>query len=252
MTKQEALFNYTLRLGDSSIILAQRLSQWTGVGPFLEEDLALTNIALDIFGRGKSLLEYAARVENKGRNEDSLAFLRNDRQYFNYLICEQENGDYAKTIIRQAFIDCFDLMLYSELAKCKDETIAGIASKSIKEITYHKRHSFSWIERFGLGTEESHMRAQNAINELWRFTGEFFEMHESDEVLLKEGISVDLKSLQPKWENEIKNLFAKCNLQIPETAFMQTGGRKGIHTEHLGYLLAEMQALPRMYPDAKW
>ena len=252
MTKQEALFNYTLRLGDSSIILAQRLSEWTGIGPFLEEDLALTNIALDIFGRGKNLLEYAARIENKGRNEDSLAFLRNDRQYFNYLICEQENGDYAKTIIRQALVDCFDLMLYTELSKCKDETIAGIASKSIKEITYHKRHTFSWVERFGLGTEESNVRAQNALNELWRFTGEFFEMHESDEALLTEGISVDLRTLQPKWENEMKNLFAKTNLKIPETVFMQTGGRKGIHTEHLAYLLAEMQSLPRMYPDAKW
>jgi ring-1,2-phenylacetyl-CoA epoxidase subunit PaaC len=252
MTKQEALFNFTLRLGDSSIILAQRLSEWTGIGPFLEEDLALTNVALDIFGRGKSLLEYAARIENKGRNEDSLAFFRNDRQFFNYLICEQENGDYAKTIIRQALIDCFDLMLYTELAKCKDETIAGIAAKSIKEITYHKRHSFSWVERFGLGTDESHTRAQNALNELWRFTGEFFEMHESDELLLKEGISADVKVLQPKWENEMKNLFGKSNLIIPENAFMQTGGRKGIHSEHLAYILAEMQSLPRMYPDAKW
>jgi ring-1,2-phenylacetyl-CoA epoxidase subunit PaaC len=252
MTKQEALFNYTLRLGDCSIILAQRLTEWTGKGPFLEEDLALTNVALDIFGRGKSMLEYAARIENKGRNEDSLAFLRNDRQFFNYLICEQENGDYAKTIIRQSLVDCFDLMLYTGLSKSKDETIAGIAAKSVKEITYHKRHSFSWVERFGLGTDESNTRAQNALNELWRFTGEFFEMQEIDEMLLKEGISIDLKALQPKWESEMKNLFEKSNLKIPENAFMQTGGRKGIHTEHLAYILAEMQALPRMYPDAKW
>ena len=252
MTKQEALFNYTLRLGDSSIILAQRLSEWTGKGPFLEEDLALTNIALDIFGRGKNLLEYAARVENKGRNEDALAFFRNDRQFFNYLICEQDNGDYAKTTIRQALVDCFDLKLYTELTKSNDETIAGIAAKSVKEITYHKRHSFSWIERFGLGTEESNTRAQNALNELWRFTGEFFEMHESDEALLKDGISVDLKSLHAAWESDMKNIFEKSNLKIPENAFMQTGGRKGIHTEHLAFLLAEMQSLPRMYPDAKW
>lgn len=252
MNQQEALFNYTLRLGDSSIILAQRLCEWTGKGPFLEEDLALTNIALDIFGRGKSLLEYAARVENKGRTEDALAFFRNDRQFFNYLLCEQDNGDYAKTIVRQSMVDCFDLLLYTELAKSKDETLAGIAAKSVKEITYHKRHSFSWIERFGLGTEESHTRAQNALTELWRFTGEFFEMHESDEIMLKEGIGADLKLLQPIWENEMKNLFQKANLSIPENVFMQTGGRKGIHTEHLAYLLAEMQALPRMYPDAKW
>jgi ring-1,2-phenylacetyl-CoA epoxidase subunit PaaC len=252
MNRQEALFHYTLRLGDSSVILAQRISAWTGHGPFLEEDLALTNIALDIFGRGKSLLEYAGRIENKGRTEDTLAFFRNDREYFNYLICELDNGDYAKTIMRQALIDAFDLLLYTELSKSKDETIAGIAAKSVKEITYHKRHSFSWVERFGLGTEESHTRAQAALNELWRFTGEFFEMHESDETLLKEGISADLKPLQPKWENEVKQLFEKSNLKVPADAFMQTGGRKGIHTEQLAYVLAEMQALPRMYPDAKW
>ncbi len=252
MSTQEALFNYTLRLGDSSIILAQRISEWTGIGPFLEEDLALTNISIDIFGRGKSLLEYAAKVENKGRTEDSLAFFRNDRQFFNYLICEQSNGDYAKTIVRQALVDCFDLMLYTELSKSKDETIAGIAAKSVKEITYHKRHSFSWVERFGNGTGESLERAQNALNELWRFSGEFFEMHESDEALLKDSISVDLKLLQPKWETEMKTLFEKSNLTIPENVFMQTGGRKGVHTEHLAFLLAEMQALPRMYPDAKW
>lgn len=252
MTTQEALFKYTLRLGDCSIILAQRLCEWTSKGPFLEEDLALTNITLDIFGRGKSLLEYASRVENKGRNEDQLAFHRTDRQFTNNLICEQNNGDYAKTMIRQAMIDCFDLMLYTELSKSKDETLAGIAAKSIKEITYHKRHSFSWVDRFGNGTEESHERAQKALNELWRFTGEFFEVEEADELLVKEGIAVEVKSFQPKWEEEIKALFLKANLTLPENVFMQTGGRKGIHTEHLAYLLAEMQALPRMYPDAKW
>lgn len=252
MTTQEALFKYTLRLGDCSIILAQRLCEWTSKGPFLEEDLALTNIALDIFGRGKSLFEYAARIENKGRNEDHLAFHRTDRQFTNNLICEQDNGDYAKTMIRQAMIDCFDLMLYTELSKSKDETLAGIAAKSIKEITYHKRHSFSWVDRFGNGTEESHERAQKALNELWRFTGEFFEVEDADELLIKEGIAVDVKSFQAKWEEEIKGLFLKANLTLPENVFMQTGGRKGIHTEHLAYLLAEMQALPRMYPDAKW
>jgi ring-1,2-phenylacetyl-CoA epoxidase subunit PaaC len=247
-----ALFNYTLRLGDASIVLAQRLCEWTGKGPFLEEDLALTNIALDIFGRGKHLLEYAARTENKGRNEDTLAFFRTDREFTNYLICELQNGDYAKTMIRQALVDAFDLLYYTELAKSKDETLAGIAAKSIKEISYHKRHSFSWVNRFGNGTEESHARAQAALNELWRFTGEFFERTPEEDTLVAEGIAVDVTVLFPKWETEIKNLFALANLQIPETTFMQTGGRKGIHTEHLAYLLAEMQALPRTYPDAKW
>lgn len=252
MTQQEALFNYTLRLGDCSIILAQRLCEWTSKGPFLEEDLALTNIALDIFGRGKSLLEYAGRIEGKGRNEDTLAFFRSDRQFTNYLICEQDNGDYAKTMVRQALVDSFDLLLYTELTKSKDETLAGIAAKSIKEITYHKRHSFSWIDRFGNGTEESHTRAQNALNDLWRFTGEFFEVDDSDSLLVKEGIAADVTTFKSKWENEVKALFDKANLAVPEDAFMQTGGRKGIHTEHLAYLLAEMQSLPRMYPAAKW
>src|SRR3954468_9488553 len=180
MTNSEALFNYTLRLGDTSLILAQRLSEWTGHGPFLEEDLALTNIALDIFGRAKSLLEYAAKVEGKGRTEDDLAFFRNDRGYYNALITEQPNGDYAKTVIRQAFIDCFDLLFYSELAKSKDETLAGIAQKSIKEITYHKRHSFSWVMRFGNGTEESQQRLQKGFDEIWEYTGELFEMDDVD------------------------------------------------------------------------
>ena len=249
---KEALFNYTLRLGDTSLILGQRLCEWTGHGPFLEEDLALTNIALDIFGRGKSLLEYAARTEGKGRTEDDLAFFRNDREYFNALITEQPNGDYAKTIIRQALIDCFDLLFYTELSKSKDETLAGIAAKSIKEITYHKRHSFSWVNRFGNGTEESFNRLQNGLTEIWPYTGELFEMTNVDESLIKEGIAVDLNSLKPVWEKEISDLIKKANLTIPESTYFQTGSRKGLHSEHLSYILAEMQSIPRMHPTAKW
>lgn len=252
MNSQEALFNYSLRLGDTSLILAQRLTEWTGHGPFLEEDLALTNIALDILGRGKSLLEYAAKVEGKGRTEDDLAFLRNDREYFNALITEQPNGDYAKTIVRQALIDCFDLLFYTDLAKSKDETLAGIAAKSIKEITYHKRHSFSWVIRFGNGTEESMSRLQKGFEETWPFTGELFEMTEADTILLKENMAVDLHALKPVWEKEVMELLAKANVTLPETVFMQKGSRAGLHTEHLSYILAEMQSLPRMHPGAKW
>jgi ring-1,2-phenylacetyl-CoA epoxidase subunit PaaC len=252
MTHNEALFNYSLRLGDTSLILAQRLSEWTGHGPFLEEDLALTNIALDILGRGKSLLEYAAKVEGKGRTEDDLAFFRNDREYFNALITEQPNGDYAKTIIRQALIDCFDLLFYKELSKSSDGTLAGIAAKSIKEINYHKRHSFSWVVRLGNGTEESMSRLQKGFEEIWSFTGELFEMNETDQVLLKEGVAVNLDELKPLWEKEIMDLLAKANLQVPESVFMQKGSRKGLHTEYLSYILAEMQSLPRMHPGAKW
>lgn len=252
MDSKEALFNYTLRLGDTSLILGQRLSEWTGHGPFLEEDLALTNIALDIFGRAKSMLEYAAQVEGKGRTEDDLAFFRNDREYFNALITEQPNGDYAQTIIRQAFIDCFDLLFYTALSKSKDQTLAGISEKSIKEITYHKRHSFSWVMRFGNGTEESMQRLQKGFDATWEYTGELFEATQTDEILLKEGIAVDLAALKPLWEKEIFDLLEKANIKVPETTFMQTGSRRGLHGEHLSYILAEMQSLPRMHPTAKW
>jgi ring-1,2-phenylacetyl-CoA epoxidase subunit PaaC len=252
MTTQEALFKYILRIGDTNLILGQRLSEWTGHGPFLEEDLALTNITLDITGAAKSLLEYAALVEGKGRTEDDLAFLRNDRQFFNVQITELPNGDYARTIARQVLIDCFDFYFYQELAKSKDETLAGIAQKSLKEVTYHLRHTSAWLERFGDGTEESHNKVQLALNELWQYTNELFEMNEVDEILIKDGIAVDLNLVKSKWEKHILELVEKSTLTIPENVFMQTGSRKGLHTEHLAFILAEMQALPRMYPDAKW
>jgi ring-1,2-phenylacetyl-CoA epoxidase subunit PaaC len=252
MTSQEALFKYTLRLGDTSLILAQRLSEWTGHGPFLEEDLALTNIALDIFGRAKSLLEYAATVEGKGRSADDLAFFRNEREFYNALITEQPNGDYAKTILRQAFIDCFDLLFYSQLSKSRDAMLAGIGGKSIKEITYHKRHSFSWVKRFGNGTAESKHRLEAALGELWQYTGELFEMNEVDEAVIASGAGVDLNTLKDKWSKEILDMLSGAGLAVPAETYMQKGSRSGLHSEHLGYVLAEMQALPRMYPDAKW
>jgi ring-1,2-phenylacetyl-CoA epoxidase subunit PaaC len=252
MTKQEALFKYTIRLADNSLILSQRLSEWTSQGPFLEEDLALTNIALDILGQANSLLEYAAKIEGKGRTADDLAFFRNEREFYNTLMVEQTNGDYAKTILRQCFIDNFDLLFYTELAKNADETLAAIATKSLKEITYHVRHTASWIDRFGNGTEESHTRLQKALNELWRFTDELFEMNDVDATLLKEKIAVDLASLKPLWKKQIDALLEKANLKLPETTFMQRGSRDAKHTEQLGYILAEMQYLPRMHPTAKW
>jgi len=252
MNANEALLKYTLRMGDSSLILAQRLCEWTGIGPFLEEDLALTNISLDLFGRAKSLLDYAAKLEGKGRTEDDIAFLRNEREYFNALITELPNGDYAKTMIRQALIDCFDFHFYTALTKSKDETLAGIAAKSIKEITYHKRHSFSWVMRFGNGTDESATRLHHGFIEVWPFTAELFEMNEIDELLLKQGIAVNLNDIKPLWEKEIKAFLAEVSITVPEDVYMQTGSRKGVHTEHLGHLLSEMQALPRMHPGAKW
>lgn len=252
MTKNEALFNYLLRLGDTSLILAQRNGEWCGHGPFLEEDLALTNIALDMLGQANALLKYAGEIEGKGRTEDDLAFHRNERGFYNTLIVELPNGDYAKTILRQFLCDAFDFYLYSELVKSKDATLSAIAAKSIKEITYHLRHTSSWIERLGDGTEESHNRMQDALEELWRYTGEFFEMNEVDTLLIKEGIAVDLNSIKPAWEKKVKEILTRATLQIPSSVFMQRGSRDAKHTEHLGFILAEMQSLPRALPDAKW
>lgn len=249
---KENLFKYTLRLSDNALILAQRISEWTGHGPFLEEDLALTNITLDTFGTATLLLEYAAETEGKNRTADNLAYFRNEREFTNVLLVEQSNGDYAKTIIRQVFIDAYNFLVYQELTKSKDETLAGIAQKAIKEVTYHLRHSSAWVVRFGDGTEESRIKAQDAVNELWRFTGELFEMDQVETALIKEGIAPDLNTIQPKWGKIISELFVKANLKTPENTYMQTGGRKGLHTEHLGFLLSEMQTLPRMLPDAKW
>ena len=246
-----SVFNYLLKLGDSSLILAQRLSEWTGHGPFLEEDLALTNIALDLFGRANSLLEYAAKTEGKNRSQDDLAFHRSEREFFNLLITELPNGDYAQTMLRQAFVDCFDLLQYTALAKSNDAVLAGIAAKSVKEIAYHKRHSFSWVKRFGNGTEESLLRLKNALEELWPYTGEFFEAGEEKKELVKKNLAADVTTLKEKWEEEIFGLLKESHLQIPLNVFMQKGGN-GMHSEHLGHLLAEMQTLPRMYPDAKW
>ena len=178
--------------------------------------------------------------------------MRNDRQFFNAQITELPNGDYARTIARQVLVDCFDYYFYQELSKSKDETLAGIAQKSLKEVTYHLRHTSSWLERFGDGTEESHNKVQLALSELWQYTNELFEMNEVDEILIKDGIAVDLNLVKTKWEKHISELAEKATLTIPHNVFMQTGSRKGIHTEHLAFILAEMQALPRMYPDAKW
>jgi ring-1,2-phenylacetyl-CoA epoxidase subunit PaaC len=249
---KENLFKFLLRISDTNLILAQRLSEWTGHGPFLEEDLALTNIALDLFGTSRSLFEYAAKVENANRNEDDLAFLRGEREFLNALICELPNGDYAFTIARQCFVDCFQLYFYEELAKSKDVTLSGVAAKAIKETRYHFRHTSSWMERFGEGTEESHERLQKAVNEIWEFTGDLFDTGENYLALVAEGIAPDMKSIKEKWEKTIDEVLLRSTIQKPENVFMQTGSTKGIHTEHLGYLLTEMQYMQRTFPGAKW
>ena len=252
MDKQSALFEYCLRLGDSSLVIGQRLSEWCGHGPILEEDIALTNVALDFVGQATAILQYAASVEGKGRTEDDLAFMRNEREFRNVLLAEQPNGDYANTIMRQFLFDAYQYYFYQDLLKSKDKTIAALAEKSLKEVTYHLRHSSQWILRMGDGTTESHERVQAALDELWMFTGDLFDMDETDTLLIKEGIAIDMKPLRVKWMAHVAEIFEKAKLKIPSETFMQSGSREGRHTEHLGFLLAEMQSLPRTFPDAKW
>ncbi len=252
MTLQQAKFEYLLRLGDSSLIIGHRLSEWCGHGPILEEDIALINIALDFVGNATSILAYAAQVEGKERTEDDLAYMRNERDYRNLLLTEQPNGDYATTIARQFLYDVYTFFLYEELKKSKDDTIAAIATKSHKEITYHLRHTTEWMYRLGDGTEESHQRLQNALNDLWMFTGDLFDMDEVDALLIKEGIAPDLEKIKEAWEKHVKEVIIEATLQMPATTIKQTGSREGRHTEHLGYLIAEMQYIPRSYPNTKW
>lgn len=248
----EALFKYCLRLGDNNLILGHRLSEWTGHGPMLEEEMAMCNMGLDLLGQANSFLQYAAKVEGKGRTEDDLAYLRNDREFYNTLLVEQPNGDFAFTMLRQYLMSAFDFYFYDELKKSSDTTLAGIAAKAHKEIAYHLRHSSNWVERLGDGTVESHERVQNALNELWRFTAELFEMNEIDKILMKENIAADLNIVRPKWEKHVNEVLTRATLKIPANVFMQRGSRDGRHTEHLGYLLAEMQHLHRTHPGVQW
>ncbi len=252
MTVQEAKFEYLLRLGDSSLIIGHRLSEWCGHGPILEEDIALINIALDFVGNATSLLAYAGQVEGKGRDEDALAYLRDEREYRNLLITEQPNGDFANTIARQFLFDTYMYFLYEELKSSKDETISAIAVKSHKEITYHLRHTTEWMYRFGDGTVESHERLQNGLNDLWMYTSEMFDMDEVDAILIKEGIVPDLNKVKVSWEKRVHEVIAEATLQIPVTVFKQKGSKEGKHSEHLGFLLAEMQYVHRAHPGAKW
>jgi ring-1,2-phenylacetyl-CoA epoxidase subunit PaaC len=246
------LFNYLLRIADTNLIMSHRLSEWCGHGPVLEEDLALTNTALDLMGMANSLLQYAAKVEGKGRTEDDLAFLRREREFFNTYLSEQPNGDYAFTIMRSFLHDAFDFHFYTQLQTSKDETLAALASKSLKEATYHLRHTSTWVQRLGDGTEESHQRTQKALNELWRFTDDMFDTTDDDKKLIADGIAADLQIVKANWQKTVTEVLSKATLQIPAAAFMQLGSRTGKHTEYLGYLLAEMQHLHRAYPGAKW
>ncbi len=247
-----ALFEYTLRLGDSPLILGQRLGEWCGHGPILEEDIALTNISLDLIGQARAFLTYAGELEGKGRTEDDLAYLRDEREFRNLLLTELPNGDFAQTLLRQFFVSAFHYYFYTELSKSKDETLAALAEKSLKEVAYHLRHSSEWVIRLGDGTTESKHRLENALEELWRYTGDLFDMDETDKTLIAEELVPDLSHLHELWTNKIRETFDSATISVPEKVFMMSGSRKGKHTENLGHLLSEMQSLHRAHPGVSW
>lgn len=242
---------YILRIADTTLILSQRLSEWCSKGPSLEEDIALSNISLDLLGQANGLLEYVSKL-NEEISPDEYAFKRDEREFYNFQICEIENGHFGDTIMRQFLIDIYFKLYYQELEKSKDETLSALATKSLKEVSYHLRHSSNWVIRLGDGTQESKDKIQKSLNNIWKYTGEFFEMDELDKKMLKEKIGVNNKNLKKDWYKLVDETLIKAKLKRPEDGYMMTGSRKGIHTEMLGKILSEMQYLPRAYPDAKW
>lgn len=254
MTKEQALFEYLVRLGDNALILGQRLGEWCGHAHQLESDIALTNVALDQIGQCRMLLSEAGKIEGKGRSEDDLAYFRDEREFRNNLLVEQANENFAHTILRQYLFDVYQFYLYTALSKSSNEFLQAFAIKSIKEVTYHRKLSGDWILRLGDGTEESHAKMKEALEVLWPFTDELFEMTEADVVLISEKAVPNLDDIKQFWQNEVHAHLEEATLKAPDTmGYMASGGRRnGHHTEYMGYILAEMQALPRSMPDAKW
>lgn len=249
----QALFTYCVRLGDNALVLAQRLCEWCGHGPILEEDIAISNMGLDLLGQSRALYSYAATLEGAGRTEDDLAFHRNERQFLNRCLLEQPNGDFAVTMMKSFLYSSMAYLQFRELSRSKDETISGIAAKALKELTYHVRHTSQWVIRLGDGTDESHQRIANALQELWGFADELFEMDEVDRMLINAGVACDLDVLRTEWNQMVEEVLTQAQLSVPNlVGYRSKGGFKGIHTEHLGHMLSEMQYLPRAYPDAKW
>ncbi|MEP6943621.1 MAG: 1,2-phenylacetyl-CoA epoxidase subunit PaaC [Betaproteobacteria bacterium] len=256
MTRDHDLLDYLLRLADSDLVLAQRLGAWIGHGPVLEEDIASANVGLDLLGQARLWFAYAGEVEarfaKRGRSEDELAFLRESSQYRNVLLVEQPNGDYAHTMTRQFFFDAFHELLLDILSRSRDACIAEIAAKGAKEVRYHVERSSGWVIRLGDGTDESRRRMQAACDALWMYAGEMFEPDETGHALAVEGIGCDAQALAPAWRERVGGVMAEATLTVPVSDWAQTGSKRGVHTEHLSRLLAEMQVLPRTFAGAQW
>lgn len=247
-----SLSEYLLRLGDDRLVLGHRLSEWCGHGPILEEDIALANIALDLIGQATLYLKLAGETEGKGRSEDDLAYFRDAIDYRNVQMVELPNGDYAFTIVRQFLFDVFSYHVLEKLQSSSNTELAGIAAKGFKEVRYHVRHSSEWVVRMGDGTEESHERAQKALNHLWRFSAEMFQPDDVDREMMAAVGAPDLEAIKPQWEKVVRDVLARATLTVPDDPPAMTGGRKGRHTEHLGHMLAEMQIVARSHPSAQW
>jgi ring-1,2-phenylacetyl-CoA epoxidase subunit PaaC len=247
-----SLFRYVLRLGDLSLVLGQRLGEWVGHAPAIEEDLGLANTALDLVGQARLLLTYAGEIEGRGRSEDQLAFLREHGEYLNPVLAEQPNGDFGQTVVRQVLIDAFQLELYERLTTSADERLAAIASKAVKETRYHLRYSGGWLVRLGDGTQESHLRVQAALDRFWPFTVELFAEDDLDRAMAQSGVAPRLADVHAAWAARIDELLGEATLERPHDRPYSWFGKRGEHSEHLGYLLAEMQHMQRAYPGARW
>ena len=253
MAADDPLVDWLLRQGDSCLVLGHRLSEWCGHAPVLEEDIALANVALDLIGQARFWLTLAGEVEGAGRDENQLAYLRDAHAYRNVLLVEQKNGDFAVTMTRQFLFDAWHWLVLTELQRSADPRVAEIAMKAVKEVAYHLERSRDWVIRLGDGTEESHRRMRKAVDQLWPFSGELFEMDEVDRAVIERGIGVDLEGLRGPWLELVRATFDEATLAMPNPdAWMQRGGKRGRHSEHLGYLLAEMQFVQRAYPGATW
>ncbi|HEY7551473.1 MAG TPA: 1,2-phenylacetyl-CoA epoxidase subunit PaaC, partial [Hyphomicrobiaceae bacterium] len=247
-----AHYRYLLRLADNALVLGHRLTEWSSRAPTLEEDIALSNIALDLIGQARALYGRACALAGDGRDEDRLAFLRDAHEYLNVQLVERPNGDFADTMARQLCYAAFAVPLWAALTHSRDAELAGIAAKAEKECAYHLRHGSEWVIRLGDGTAESRQRMQRAVDDIWMFTGELFEADDVDRAMIAAGIGADTPSLQRAWSETMGDVLAEATLQRPADGWMISGGRRGTHTEHLGHMLAEMQFLQRAYPGATW
>jgi ring-1,2-phenylacetyl-CoA epoxidase subunit PaaC len=246
------LATYALRLGDDALVLTQRLSEWSSRAPELEEDVALTNIGLDLLGQARVLLSYAGELEGEGRTEDDLAYVRDEREFTNVQLVEQPNGDFGVTIARQLLFSVYQLLVYGDLRASSDPTLAAVAGKAVKEVAYHVDHAEQWTRRLGDGTEESHDRMQAGIDAMWPFVAELFESDDLVAELAAAGVAVDPASVQAEWDRRVDAVLADATLTRPTPTWRARGGRSGVHSEHMGFLLAEMQHLHRSHPGATW